>query len=64
MRITRNENYSSWEHERFEQFKTFVLACGSNTNEKYTIQIDQNWLEWTGMIPLSNKNGQFVHVRE
>ncbi len=24
--ITRNENYSTWEHKCFEQFKTFMLA--------------------------------------
>ncbi len=42
MRITRNENDLSWEHESFEQFKTLLLACRSDTDEKYTIQIDRN----------------------
>ncbi len=40
MRITKNENYSSWEHKRFEQLKTFVLACGSDTDEKWQYS---NW---------------------
>ncbi len=37
MRITKNEKYLHWEHERFEHFKTFVLACGNTMDEKYTI---------------------------
>ncbi len=41
--ITRNEKYSSWEDDSFEQFKTFVLARRSDTDEKYTIQINRNW---------------------
>ncbi len=45
MCITRSENYSSWEPKSFEQFKTFVLACRSDMDEKYTIRIDRNWLE-------------------
>ncbi len=59
-----NEKYLSWEHERFEQFKTFVLACRSDKDKKYIIRIHRNLPEWPGTIPRSNKNGQFIHVRE
>ncbi len=64
MHTTRNENYSSCEHESFEQFQTFVLAYWSDTDDKYTIRIDTIWPEWPGTIPGSNKNGQFIHIRE
>ncbi len=45
-------------------FKTFVLTCQPYTNEKNTIRMDRNGLEWPGMTPRINLNGPFVIVRE
>ncbi len=45
-------------------FKTFVLICQPYTNEKNTIQMDRNGLEWPGMTPRINVNGPFVLVQE
>ncbi len=45
-------------------FKTFVLTFQTYTNEKNTIRMDRNRLEWPGMTPWINLNGPFILVRE
>ncbi len=56
MRITRNEKYSHWEHESFEHVQNFCAGLPKlDTDEKYTIRTDRNWLKWPGMIPRLKK---------
>ncbi len=65
MRITRNEKYSHWEHKSFKHVQNFRAGLlNLHRHEKYTIWIDRNWLEWPGIIPRPNHNGQFLHIRQ
>ncbi len=45
-------------------FKTFVLTCQFYTNEKNTIQMNRDGLEWVGMTPWINSNSPFLLIRE
>ncbi len=45
-------------------FKTFALTCQPYKNEKKTIRMDRNGLEWPGMTPQINLNGPFILGRE
>ncbi len=45
-------------------FNTFVLVCQPYAQEKYTICMDRNGLEWPGMITRTNLTWQYIRHSE
>ncbi len=64
MRIARNENYSSWEQERFEHVQNFRACLPKYHRWEVHYSNSQELARMTRNDPWSNKNGQLFPIWE